>query len=233
MARLAILIAAQLLAVMPSGASNAVSLGYSDETTIVGPQRECSGGTLVYNHDGSFENGYIWQYGGLVPPYYGAFGEAYDLTCGTVRCAAFWLTTLPGGWWDQDTDCYIWDGGLGEEPGLVVAVVSGVWFSNIPNWPAVGRNDVDMNVSVSGPFTIGYWTDCPLSSPYFFCAADENGPGGHPWTCIAPGIGYPTGWQHPSVVWPDARSIGCGLWFDQGVTPAASETWGAVKALFR
>jgi hypothetical protein len=97
MARLVILIGALLLGAMPSGASNAVSLGYSDETTIVGPERECSGGTLFHNHDGSFESGYGWQYGGEVPPYYGAMGEAYDLDAGTVACGVFWLACLD---WD-------------------------------------------------------------------------------------------------------------------------------------
>jgi hypothetical protein len=107
-----------------------------------------------------------------------------------------------------------------------------VVFTNLPLWPGVGQNDVDMNVAVSGPFTVGYWGDCPGSYSVFFCAADENGPGGHPWTCIAPGIGYPSGWQNPSVVWPDARSMGCGVYIEHA-TPVESPTWGAVKALFQ
>ena len=61
-------------------ASDAVSLGRSDETTIVGPGTDaCASGVLVHNHDGSFESGCMWQYGGTMPPYYGAFGEGYDL----------------------------------------------------------------------------------------------------------------------------------------------------------
>jgi hypothetical protein len=231
MARLAILIGALLLAVMPSGASNAVSLGYSDETTIVGPERECSGGTLVYNHDGSFENGYMWQYGGCQHPYYGALGEAYDLGAGTISCGAFWLTTIDW-WFGEEADCYIWQGGIGSDPGAVLTVVTGVLFTNLPLWPGVGQNDVDMSVAATGPFTVGYWGDCPGAASIFFCAADENGPRGHPWTCIAPGTVYPSGWQDPAVVWPGARSMGCGVYFEQA-TPVESETWGAVKALFR
>ncbi len=53
-----------------------------------------------------------------------------------------------------------------------------------------------------------------------------------PWTCIAPGIGLPTGWHDPSLVWGDTRSMGCGVYFERG-TPVEPETWGAVKSLYR
>jgi hypothetical protein len=95
-----------------------------------------------------------------------------------------------------------------------------------------GQNDVDMNLAVTGPFTIGCWGPWPGQLCWYFFAADESGPGGHPWTRIAPGQGYPSGWQDPAVVWPNAKSMGCGVYFEQG-TPVESETWGAVKALFR
>jgi hypothetical protein len=233
MARLVILVAVVLLTAAPAGASNAVSLGYSDETTIVGPGTDvCASGVLIHNHDGSFENGYTWRYDGVAPPYYGAFGEAYDLGAGTVACGAYWLTTLPGFFPPQYADLYVWEGGVGSSPGTVMAVVTGINFPNIPNWPSVGQNDVDLDVAVGGPFTVGYWGPWPGQDWWFFCAADENGPGGHPWTCIAPGQGYPSGWQDPAVVWPNAKSMGCGVYFEQG-TPVKSETWGAVKALFR
>jgi hypothetical protein len=29
---------------------------------------------------------------------------------------------------------------------------------NVPNWPAIGQNDIDMNITVTGAFTVGYWT---------------------------------------------------------------------------
>jgi hypothetical protein len=219
-----------LLATQPAGASNAVSLGYSEETTIVGPGTDaCASGTLIYNHDGSFENGYAWQYAGHEPPYYGALGEAYNLGRGAISCAAYWLTALAG--FDvYPADCYVWDGGVGSAPGAVLAVTSGVYFQTVPGWPTVGQNDIDMNLDVSGAFTVGFWS--LREDAMYFCAADENGPRGHPWTCIAPGIGYPSGWQDPAVVWPNAKSMGCGVYFEQG-TPVESETWGAIKAMFR
>jgi hypothetical protein len=236
MARLAILIAAQLLAVMPSGASNAVSLGYSDETTVVGPGTDaCASGALIYNHDGSFENGYAWEYEGCQPPYYGAFGEAYDLGAGTATCGAFWLTSLPGFGVYDPADCYLWEGGVADEPGAVLAVVTGVAFSGMGTWPYVNQHDVDMNVGVDGAFTVGYWANMQGGFDFFFCGADENGPRGHPWTCIAPDQGYPSGWQDPAIVggwWGPTKSMGLGVYFEQA-TPIRNQTWGAVKAMFR
>jgi hypothetical protein len=144
----------------------------------------------------------------------------------------YWLTTLPDFWFDPPADCYVWDGGVDSTPGAVLAVFTGVSFSAIPPWPTVRQYDVAMDVSVTGPFTIGVWPEWLEGMIDYFFAADENGPRGHPWTCIAPGIGYPSGWQDPSLVWPGARSMGCGVYFEHG-TPAETETWGSIKALFR
>jgi hypothetical protein len=59
MTKSAILIAVLSVAVLPASASDAVSLGFSDETVIIGPGSDaCASGVLIYNHDGSFENGY-------------------------------------------------------------------------------------------------------------------------------------------------------------------------------
>ena len=231
--RLVGLVIAVLLLALPSGADPAHSLGYSDETVTLGPGPDaCAGGVLVHNHDGSFENGYAWAYGGTIPPYYGAFSEGYDLGSGTVRCGAYWVTTLPGYYQGQTTDCYVWEGGVSTTPGSVIGVVIGTVFGNVPNWPEVGQNDVDLNAAVGGEFAVGCWGNWPHQLVGYFYAADVDGPQGHPWACIAPGIGYPTGWQDPAIVWGPTSAMGCGVYFEQG-TPAESETWGAVKALFR
>jgi len=222
-----------LLVTQPAGASNAVSLGHSDETTIVGPERECSGGTLVHNHDGSFEYGYNWTYGGCQPPYYGAFGEGYDLGIGKIRCAAYWLAGFPGFGIAEPADCYVWNGGVTEEPGEVLAVITDVHFSGIANWPMVSQHDVDINVDVLGAFTIGYWANMQGGWDFYVCGADLDGPPGHPWTCIAPGIGFPSGWQDPSIVWGPTSAMGCGVYFESNPTPAESPTWGAIKEMFR
>ena len=232
MTRCIVLIAALSLAALTSGASNFESLGYSDETTIVGPGTDaCASGVLIHDHDGSFENGYAWQYEGCRSPYYGAFGEGYDLRAGSVACGVYWLSSLAGFFPPNVADCYIWDGGVGSEPGDVLAVLPGVDVGPIGLWPYCTQHDVDMNVAVDGAFTIGLWGPWPGQLCWYFVAADENGPGGRPWTCIAPGTGYPSGWQDPAIVWPNAKSLGCGVYFEQG-TPAEGETWGAVKALY-
>jgi hypothetical protein len=234
MARPAISVALLAIFALTAGASNHASLGYSDETTIIGPGPDaCAGGTLFATHDGSFETGYAWEGElGVVPPYYGAFGEGYDLGEGIVYCGAYWLTTMPFYPATDPSDCYVWEGGVDTPPGAVLGVVTGVSFSNIPLWPEVGQNDVDLNISVEGEFTIGYWGNWPGMTCGYFCAADLDGTQGHPWTCIGPGIGYPTGWQDPSIVWMPTRSMGCGVYFEQG-TPVESATWGSIKGLFR
>jgi hypothetical protein len=150
-------------------------------------------------------------------------------------CGAFWLTSVPSVFWPSDADCYVWEGGVETAPGAVLGAVMGAHFSNIPYWPSVGQNDIDMNFSVNGPFVVGYWGPWPSGECWYYCAADENGPGGHPWTCIAPGQGLPSGWQDPAIVggyWGPTKSMGCGVYFEQ-TTPVESETWGSVKALFR
>jgi hypothetical protein len=188
---------------------------------------------LVATHDGTFENGYAWEGSlGVVPPYYGAFGEGYDMGEGLVFCGAYWVSTAPFYWYGQTADCYIWEGGVNTPPGAVLGVVTGVVFDNVPLWPGIGQNDVELNIWVHGPFTVGYWGNWPGTMCGFFCAADTDGAQGHPWTCIGPGVGYPSGWQDPSIVWGPTRSMGCGAYFEQG-TPVESATWGAVKTLFR
>ncbi len=234
MKKFAALLAVLAVSAFAAHATNPVSLGYTESGTVLGPGPDaCAHGTLFMNHDGSFENGYAWQYGGCVAPYYGAFGEGYDLGSAGACCGAFWVSTLPGYFFGQSADCYVWAGGVGGAPGAVLGVVTGVVFSNVPNWPTCAENDVEMHIIVSGPFTVGYWGNWPGALCGYFCAADLNGFGGAPWTNIAPGIGYPTGWNDPSIVWGPTQSMGIGVYFgDCGNTPAEPQTWGAIKALF-
>jgi hypothetical protein len=91
-----------------------------------------------------------------------------------------------------------------------------------------------MGIAVTGPFTVGFWGNWPGVLCGYFCAADLNGFGGYPWTNVAPGIGYPTGWNDPSIIWGTTQSMGCGAYFgtECGPIPADSQTWGSIKALF-
>jgi hypothetical protein len=238
MRKIAVVLAALVLSAVAAQATNPASLGYSDNVTVINTSGSdaCSAGTLFINHDGSFENGYAWRYGGTVAPYYGAFGEGYSLGAGGVCCGAFWLSTLPGMYFGQSSDLYVWAGGAGSgNPGAVLGTVPGIVFASVPNWPTMAQNDVEMGgIAVTGEFTVGYWGNWPGLANGYFIGADQDGFGGYPWTNIAPGIGYPTGWNDPSIVWGPTQSLGIGVYFgDCGPwSPADPQTWGSIKALF-
>jgi len=227
-----------LLAVAAS-ASNFVSLGYSDQTVILDSNPYVCDHIygVTHNHDG-FESCYGWWYGGVVPPYYGAWGEGYDLGAGTVLCGVFWVSTLPGMYYGQSTDCYVWEGGVHGPPDAVLGVVTGIVFDHVPLWPTIGLNEVEMNVGVGHEFTVGLWGNWPNARYGYLIAVDLNGPGGYPWTCVAPGIGYPTGWNDPSILWGPTQSTGCGVVFrptpPQTVPDGdTAPTWGSIKTLFK
>jgi hypothetical protein len=223
---------AVVVCTVPCHATDAATLGGTTESEMGEPQTDaCPGGVLVYNHDDSFENGYCWQYSGVSPPYYGAFAEAFDLGCGVAVCGSYWFTQIGYGW--LPVDVYVWQGGLGQAPGDVICLVPNVTGLSVPFWPACGRNDVEIGCDVSGEFSIGYWTNYAYEACGLWICADENGPDGCPWTCIAPGIGYPSGWQHANVAYPDAVSLGIGAFFEEEPSPTTSGTWGAMKALLR
>jgi hypothetical protein len=224
-----------IAAALGSAASQATEspvLGYCDEGDVLGPITDTCDGELIVNHDGSFENGACWQYGGVLPPYYGAFGEGFELGDVHLECMAIWVTQI-GEWADQTMDLYVWDGGVTREPGSVLALFTDRRMYNVPMWPDAGQNDFELCVDCNGEFTVGYWAhfaDCPCG---WFTVADFDDSPGHAWTCIAPGIGYPSGWQHPSVVWYDPfSSLGFGVYAQDSPSPPRSRTWGSIRVLF-
>ncbi len=201
--------------------------------SIMVVQRLCSDDNLYIHHDGSFENGGAWAYLGVVPPYDGAFGEAYALGPGTVECVSLWICQGGDDWYQgQSTDVYIWEGGVEGAPGAVLGMVGGVFFEEIPVWPDGGRYDVEIPVSVPGPFTAGSWGNWPGAGPGYAWLMDQDGPAGHPWTRVAEGTGFPPGWQDPEVVFYPIQSMGIGVHFTAGSTPVDPATWGEIKRLF-
>ncbi len=229
------LVLASLLLVSGSAvASDVSSVGLTSEPgeVIGGGLDECTG-TLEHHHDNSFENGYAWRNAGVAPPYYGSFGEGYS-TGGpvSIECIALWLSDL-GYWYDATTDVYIWEGGVTSEPGAVLSVLYDHNPGAPATWPDVSQHDVDIPdyLFAGGEITVGSWGNWPGAVNQWYWAADLDGPQGNPWTCMAPGSGYGTGWLDPSIVWGETRSMGCGFYHAE-ITPVESRTWGSIKGLF-
>jgi hypothetical protein len=197
-------------------------------------ENPCDGAaTLQLNFDASAENGYCWDlYGGRVPPYYGAFAECYNWT-GHVCGIELWLTGL--GYVCDPCDLYVWED-AGGVPGNILGMTPGVDPCPIATWPQITVRDLGVGcVDVNGPFWVGYW-EWAVSAPCgYFIAADTNGFGSCPFTNIAPGIGYPTGWVHVTEVWGPTSAVGIGAWCGEGPcgpVPTRETTWGAVKRLY-
>ncbi len=188
---------------------------------------------LYFHHDGTFEYGFCWFCDGCVdPPYDGALAEAFDLGPGVISAGAFWLTSS-GCQYSVSSDIFVWAGGLTGPPGEVVAVVSNIELPEPPLWPQVAQMDTAIHAVVDGEFTIGYWSPW-AGTCCAYLAADLNGPGGHPWTNVAEGLEWPSGWQHPEVVWePPIQSLGIGVYFAAETSGAESPTWEAVSNLLK
>ena len=203
--------------------------GGTAQTQPIGPA--CSDDNLQVHHDGTFENGIAFEYMGEIPPYDGAFGEAFDLGPGVVECVSLWLTQDQSSYVGQPTDVYVWEGGVDSEPGDVLGVVMGVVFDEMPSWPEVGRFDIPVNLPVAGDCTVGGWGSWEGERNAYYWAVDKDGAAGSPWVHVALGIGFPEGWQNPSVIWGEVRSMGIGLHFTPDVPVAGAPTsWGRIKA---
>ena len=193
-------------------------------------------GTLLMSADGTYENGYGWDYAGVVPPYYGAFAECYSGTNVTVCSAEF---DFSGSGWqvDETMDVYVW-GDDGGKPGAVRCAKFDVDPGPVAFWPEISHHSVPMGCDcLDGTFWVGYWGNWPgQGEPSWFIAVDLNGLGGCSFTNIAPGIGFPTGWNDVSVVFGPSsnRSLGIGCEVVScNPVPTRDASWGAVKSLYR
>jgi hypothetical protein len=231
--RLAPFVVGLILATGLQGPRPAVASG--PEPCSAGSQtREspCPGSTLLCNHDGTFEiNGCAWVDGGVARPYYGAFAEGFVGT-GVVCGMQFDFTTLPGYQTGQTMDAYVWDSD-GTNPTTVLGVTTGIDPGPVAIWYDVSVHDVDVNdVAVDGPFFVGFWGDWPgADQPGWWVAADFDSPG-LPRTNVAPGLGYPTGWQSADMFDGRIRSLGICAYLGQPGVPAQESTWGRIKSLY-
>lgn len=213
-----------------AGEVSSGSLGAGAGTIVGTPEPVC--GTLLFHSDGTYENGYCWQYGGVVDPDYGALAEGYEGVF-EVCAAVFDLTTLTDPF--RGMDVYLWadDGG---SPGLVHCLEVGADPGAIAMWPNVSRHPIefaDPRCTEEG-WWIGYWGAWPDEPCHWFVGADLDGPGGSPMTKIGPGQGYPSGWQDVSIVWGPTQALGIGAEVQPcDPTPTRQTTWGGVKGLYR
>jgi len=184
---------------------------------------------LIHNHDGTFENGVIWQNAGVAPPDYGAFAECFDLTGeGMIVSVHLWLTQT-GYYAGEAVDIYVWEGS--PPTANVLAYLPGVTFTDIAYWPEVSEHVVPLNLPVTGTVSVGFWPTWVGELAPLYVAVDQDGPGGCPWTNIAPDIGYPDGWQHPGIVWGEVQSLGIGV-TTQNTTAVESSSWSAINSLY-
>ncbi len=213
--------------------ANSVGVGHGIVLPHPSDTNPCPGSTLMLNADGSYENGFAWQYGGVVPPYFGAFAEGYTAT-GTACGMQLSLSTLSGYYTGQVLDAFVWDA-AGGNPNNVLTMTTGVAITPPAVWPNITLHDIDVtDAAVSGDFFIGYWGNWPGQLSGWFVGADLDGFGGLPRTNVAPGIGYPTGWQDPSVIWGPTQALGIGAYVVEGPPPVPTEaqTWGRIKQLY-
>ncbi|MCC7142406.1 MAG: hypothetical protein IT349_09925 [Candidatus Eisenbacteria bacterium] len=221
--------------VLAGGAVQSLPSGGSTGTRVWTPTGEtCSGALLAVHHDGTFEGGHAWDGYGVDTPYVGAWGEAYSLGPGTVRCVVLWHSQI-GEYAGASTDVYLWSGGVTTEPDLVLAVVTGVQLAAIPVWPEVGVFEVALDASISGEFTAGSWGNWPGQYGQYFWLVDRDGPLGVPWTLVGVDTGWEPGWHLVPDVGPfgEVHSMGIGVRFEPDTpVPVAPASWGRVKRLF-
>ena len=211
-------------------------LGFNLNTTIIygpTPDEDCSNALLDQVDDGTFENGYCWQYGGIVPPDYGSFAECYDNAYVCSMEAGF---TQIGGFINQTLDAYVWadDAGL---PGNVICVVTGVLIDAPAFWPSISMHLIDINCCADGPHFIGYWGNWPELACAYYVAADEDGFGiGCPVSKYSSTSGYGTGWMSVALAFPNCMDLGLREYYldECGTepTPTQDTTWGSIKNLY-
>lgn len=188
-----------------------VDLGVGNGRLVSGDDRgTCVNSDLLLHSDGTYENGFSWRYGGVIPPDFGAFAEKYSNVADAVMCAAVFDFSTTGDY-GADMTVFLWDdnGGI---PGAVRVLKTNVGITGIAFWPEVSRHTIELDAALPSGSTwwVGYWGNWPGGVQSWFVGADLDGPGGEPRTKIAPGVGYPTGWQDVSIVWGPTSAIGIG-----------------------
>lgn len=199
--------------------------------TPVLSEQELGCGTLLLNAVNN-HCGYAWRYGGVVPPEDGSFAECYS---GDAEiCSVVFGFNQTGTQAGQTMDVYVWADAEGQ-PGAVTCVVPNVDPGPVAYHPGLSIHAVPVeNCCTTGYWWVGYWPNWPGMVQGWFCGEDLDGPGGGcPLTKVAPGIGYPTGWQNVSVIWGPTQA----MWIGAEVNacppvPNERSSWGQIKSLY-
>ncbi len=177
----------------------------------------------LVNDDGTPEAAYSWQYGGLssCAGYYGAFAEEYT---GSSVCGIDLTLSAPAFLWSATCDLFVWaDGFYG--PGSVLQIVHDAPVPGIPAAPNCEDYALTIPATAipSGPanFWVGYWPTFVGPATYYVAADEGTAPSkGFPFFKVAPGIGYPTGWQPAYYLWgPQLEDFYISCWASQSPSP--------------
>lgn len=205
----------------------------SAETTVLPSTDDppCDG-TFMINGDEDWENAWAWDPAGNVPPDFGGFADGYVGT-GTVCGIRAYLTTIPGYFnGDETADAYVYESD-GVNPTTVLSVTVDIDIEEPGHWPEISTHEIEVPpTQVDGDFFVYLWGNYPDGRGWFV-AADYNGPPGLPRTKVAPGLGYPEGWQDVEILWGETAAMGVGVYLDTDPSPVESPTWGRIRSLFR
>ncbi len=228
---LLVLVGTAALPVRANEPSATVHLG-PGEARLTAPAREVCGSVLLTS-GGDYVTAITWQDEGVQPPYYGAFAECYSGHW-NVCAAVFDLAGIYPGLPPTTLDAYLWRD-AGGQPGEVLCLVTDIDPGPIALWPEVSRHEVQFpqECCVEDNWWIGYWPNWPNDQARWLVATGDIEQG-CPYTNVAPGIGYPSGWQHVELIWgPGHSCVGIGAEvLPCEPTPAVPTSWGMVKELF-
>ncbi len=214
-ARSIVCFAALVLGFTVANADESPITSVGDGTGILQPGERGSCPDFYLNADDTYEGGYAWQYGGVVPPDLGSFAECYEGPIGV--CAVVLDLSQAGNQIGQTLDAYVWedDGG---SPGAVLCITTDVDPGPVAFWPSISRHSIDLGTvcDATDEFWVGYWANWPDQVAGWFISADLDGFGGCPLTKYAPGMGFPSGWGNVSAAWGPTQSLGIGL---EGTVP--------------
>jgi hypothetical protein len=232
---LALVAMAGLVTVATAANNSRVTSETGIHGVVINPNDGGDCGALSLNADGSYENGYAWQYQGSAPPYYGAFAECYSGSVGI--CAGVYDLTQTGSAPGHTQDDYVWDDNNGL-PGAVKCVKAGQNPGTIAFWPSLSRHVINFDAGCceTGNWWVGFWGNWPGTLSGWYIGADLDGFGGCPVCNFAPGIGYPTGWGSVNLVFyfSGTQALGIGVeTVDCGPVATEKTTWGNIKNLYR